>query len=111
MKTVRWPSTWSGPDWASSSMTKMQVSFHWGLCRDGLDHAAQRQVVVGHHRPGRGILGIDPLGVVAGQAEDHQVGNSVAPAELLVLANEDVGAMLVALQQRPVVDLAIDVAA
>ena len=31
MKTVRWPSTWSGPDWASSSTTKMQVSFHCGL--------------------------------------------------------------------------------
>ena len=57
---------------------------------------------------GVGYLRVGPLGVVARQAHDHQVGDLVLPAEFLVFADEDVGAELVALEQGPVVDLAID---
>ena len=41
MKAVRWPSTWSVPDCASSSITKMHVFFHCGLFEDGLDHTTR----------------------------------------------------------------------
>ena len=77
--------------------------------RDGLDHSAEREVVVGHHGAWRGVLGIESLGVVAREAHDHQVGNLVGLAELLIFLDEDVRAVLVALKEGPVVIFVVDV--
>ena len=77
MKTVRWPSTWSGPDWASSSMTKMQVSFHCGLFETASTTRPSARSLSAIMARGVGYFGLRPLAVVAGQAQDHQVGHRV----------------------------------
>ena len=76
--------------------------------RHRLHHPPERQVVVGHHGARARVLGVGPLGVVAWQAHDHQLGHLVPAAEFIVFTDEHVGAKLVALEQRPVVDLAVD---
>ena len=69
--TVRCASTWSGPFWASSSITKIAVSFQNLLFADRLDQPAQGQVVVGDHRARRRLADPGAVGVVVGQAHDR----------------------------------------
>ena len=66
--------------------------------------APERQVVVGHHRPGRWIVRVDALGVVARQAHDHQVRAPVSRRLYSLYSRMKMSRPhLVALQQRPVV--------
>ena len=70
--TVRWASTWSGPFWASSSMTKIADLGPVLAVADGLDDPAQGQVVAGHAGPRRERAGTGAGGVVFAQAHDHE---------------------------------------
>ena len=83
--------------------------FPLGAGGNGLDNPSQGEVVIGHHRAWGRIRGICPLAVVARQAHDGQTGQGVALARLLILANKDIGTLLVGLVKRPVEVLGVDV--
>ena len=111
MNTVRWPSTWSGPDCASSSITKMQVSFHCGLCETASTTRPSARSLSAIIARGVGYCGLVPsvwsqgrLMIIRSGTVSLRLNSSYSP-------DEDVGAELVALEQGPVVDLAVDAAA
>ena len=93
---MRWASTWSGPFWASSSMTKIAVSGQYLLCADGFDDPAQGQVVAGHAGLRRERAGAGARGVVLAQAHDHEARQVAVLLELLELAEEGFGVVGVA---------------
>ena len=87
---MRWASTWSGPFWASSSMTKIAVSGQYLLCADGLDQPAQRQVVAGDAGLGRERAGRGACRVVLAQAHDDEPRQGAVLLELAELLEERV---------------------
>ena len=87
----------------------MAVSFHCGLFETASTTRPRARSLSAIMARGRGILGVNALGVVARQAQDRQVGNRVTAAEFLIFANENISAILVALEAGPVVDFAVDV--
>ena len=66
---------------------------------DGIDHAAERQIVVGDRGLRRGLAGTRASGVVVGQIEQRELrkffGGSLRFHKLVELAQEFVGAELV----------------
>ena len=81
--TVRWASTWSGPFWASSSITKIAVSGQYLLWLTASTSRPRARSLLATQACGVGAPGVVPFGVVFAQAH-HDEARQVAV--LLVLA-------------------------
>ena len=71
--TVRWASTWSGPFWASSSITKIAICGQYLLRLTASTNRPERQVVAGDTSLRGGRPGVVPFGVVFAETHDHEL--------------------------------------
>ena len=69
---MRWASTWSGPFWASSSMTKMAVSFQNLLWLTASTSRPSARSLLATQACGVNVPGVVPVGVVFAQAHDDE---------------------------------------
>ena len=108
--TVRWASTWSGPFWASSSTTKIAVSFQNLLLADRFDDPAQAPGRC--RRPSRSASACRRAcrGVIVGQPHDLQPRHVALASRSAPVRDEAVGPLHVGIVEVEAAELGIEMA-